>query len=316
MICSTTLFSTPSYLKGIFPPAKPDDDIRDPPNPEEDAFDAFDCVGACATVDPPVGQSDGKLDTLHDRTWGRIVFDEGHEADPDLPSVRGEKGTRRKVSFYAMERLKARHRWVVSATPVASISELLLNVDSGGNAQSFLDHFAAVAAPVPEPTARDARAAANCSTCWVSLSDSEMDAYQKERTAYIQPLKERKRLICAATQPADAGASVRDVQRQNDAREKRAEAALAGCAEPNEVLKNLLARAKSQKTYFDSVVSSKDSRECPLCLDKIEPIDTRITSCGHVFHAECIADLQKNGSRQCPTCRERLLSSALHSAAR
>ena len=49
------------------------------------------------------------------------------------------------------------------------------------------------------------------------------------------------------------------------------------------------------------------SEECAVCMEPLNKSATRTLPCGHIFHHDCIADVQSFGlSQKCPLCRSSL----------
>jgi hypothetical protein len=49
------------------------------------------------------------------------------------------------------------------------------------------------------------------------------------------------------------------------------------------------------------------NKECAVCLKPLSKSITRSLPCGHVFHRDCMADVQSFGlSNKCPLCRSEL----------
>ena len=49
------------------------------------------------------------------------------------------------------------------------------------------------------------------------------------------------------------------------------------------------------------------NKECAVCLEPLSKSITRSLPCGHVFHRDCMADVQSFGlSKKCPLCRSEL----------
>lgn len=53
---------------------------------------------------------------------------------------------------------------------------------------------------------------------------------------------------------------------------------------------------------FKCLKDEGEEIECPVCLENVEPNLRAITSCGHIFHEECIRMVVED-SKACPTCR-------------
>lgn len=56
------------------------------------------------------------------------------------------------------------------------------------------------------------------------------------------------------------------------------------------------------KSAKKNVGPSKDV-ECSICLSPVEPSETTVLSCSHVFHDECVKQLRKYRITACPNCR-------------
>jgi hypothetical protein len=56
---------------------------------------------------------------------------------------------------------------------------------------------------------------------------------------------------------------------------------------------------------IDLAKKANDSLECSICLETLcdKKRMTKITRCGHIFHVECLDQVDNN---QCPNCRSKL----------
>jgi Ring finger domain len=76
--------------------------------------------------------------------------------------------------------------------------------------------------------------------------------------------------------------------------------------EPNDE-NELLKFATSRNSSLDNEVGEETSHSCPICygdFDRDSKISVLETSCGHVFHWECLEEwVVKSNKESCPVCR-------------
>ena len=54
-------------------------------------------------------------------------------------------------------------------------------------------------------------------------------------------------------------------------------------------------------------IKPKEEEKCSICLENLENIDIKKTTCNHFFHKECIYEWINNNKNTCPLCRENIL---------
>lgn len=72
---------------------------------------------------------------------------------------------------------------------------------------------------------------------------------------------------------------------------------------------------KSQKNIEKAVASEMETNTCSICFELMLPkIHSPILlfPCGHTFCKECIEHNQRSGKRNCPWCREKIVSQAIN----
>lgn len=54
-------------------------------------------------------------------------------------------------------------------------------------------------------------------------------------------------------------------------------------------------------------INLKEEEKCSICLENLDNIDIKKTTCNHFFHKQCIYEWINNNKNTCPLCRENIL---------
>ncbi len=61
-------------------------------------------------------------------------------------------------------------------------------------------------------------------------------------------------------------------------------------------------RFRAREDGYCRIHAPKESKECPICYEVIKGKDSKVTSCKHLFHRECLEKWTRDNST-CPMCR-------------
>ncbi len=61
-------------------------------------------------------------------------------------------------------------------------------------------------------------------------------------------------------------------------------------------------RFRAREGDYCRIHAPKESKDCPICYEVIKGKDSKVTSCKHLFHRECLEKWTRDHST-CPMCR-------------
>lgn len=252
--------------------------------------------------------------------WWRVIVDEGHM----IKNVNAQQSR-------AVANLSARHRWVVTGTPIQNGSFDLFSLMSFLQFEPFsirsywrrliqrpldqgnkkaLSRLQVLMATISLRRTKDKALIGlphkTVETCYVELSEEERDLYdhmEREAKGLVQSLISGGRLMHNYSAVLTILLRLRQICTDMALcpPDLKSSTNIEDVSNNPELLKKLVA-----------VLQDGEDFDCPICLSP--PSITVITSCAHIFCQTCILKTIERSKSSCPLCRHPLSQSDLFTA--